>query len=125
VTDWLPILLAAAPEGAPRSFNLQDFLPVFLIIMVLFYLIIIRPQKREQTDRQKVLETIERGDRVVTIGGIHGKVESIDQTRKTVTLDVGRNVKIEFSRNAISSVEKKGARKPEDSGKEIQEERKP
>jgi preprotein translocase subunit YajC len=127
VTDWLPIILAAAPatQGGPKPFSLADLLPYFLIIMVLFYLIILRPQRREQQDRTKVLDSVERGDRVITIGGIHGKVDSIDLARKTVTVDVGRNVKIEFSRNAVSSVEKKGARRPEETGKEAQEEKKP
>jgi len=97
-----------AAGGEPPRQPLFEMLWLIAIIGLAFYFIIIRPQKREQVQKQQMLASLQKGDRVVTIGGIHGTVAGIDQNRNTVTIDVGKNVKIEFSRSAISTVEKKG-----------------
>ncbi|KPL12968.1 hypothetical protein AMJ85_00745 [candidate division BRC1 bacterium SM23_51] len=103
----MQMVLAAAGEGSPRA-PMEGFIWLIVIMVLAFYFIIIRPQKREQQEKQKMVASVSKGDRVVTIGGIHGTVAGVDQTRNTVSVDVGKNVKIEFSRNAVSSVEKKG-----------------
>jgi len=97
---------------------MPQLLMLFVMIGLAFYFIIFRPQKREQASKEKMLASVEKGDRVVTIGGIHGTVVGVDETRKTVFVDVGKNVRIEFSRNAVSSVEKKGKKGAEEPPKE-------
>jgi preprotein translocase subunit YajC len=115
--DWLQLVLAANTEGQPRA-PIQEMIWLFVLIGLAFYFIIIRPQKREQAEKQKLLSTVEKGDRVVTIGGIHGTVASVDQQRETVLVDVGKNVRIDFSRQAIARIEKKGRKSDGEGGKQ-------
>ena len=85
-----------------------QFVPLILIFVV-FYLFLIRPQQKKQKEREKVLESLKRGDKVVTIGGMHGTVAGIDSEKKTVLVQVGENLKIKFDRSAIASTEKQEA----------------
>ena len=113
MVDWIQIVMAPAGGEPAPSYPLQQTIMMFLIIGVLFWLIILRPQKREQESKRRLVESAEKGDRVVTIGGIHGTVVGADTQHNTVTVDVGKNVKIEFSRQAISSIEKKKKSSPD------------
>jgi preprotein translocase subunit YajC len=113
--------LAAAAEpakdaGAGAQGGLQQMLLMFGIIFVIFYLLILRPQKREQKRQEEIRGAIKRGDRVVSIGGIHGVVAAVDTTNNTISVEVDKNVKIVFSKAAISTVvtreDAKGAEEP-------------
>ncbi|MCL2319856.1 MAG: preprotein translocase subunit YajC [Treponema sp.] len=79
----------------------MGFLPLVAIIAI-FYFLILRPQNKKQKDTQKMLAALKKGDRVVTIGGIHGVIQSVKES--TVIVKVDDNVKLELSRSAISSV---------------------
>ncbi|MBM3333180.1 preprotein translocase subunit YajC [Candidatus Sumerlaeota bacterium] len=118
MSDWLQMVLEAAPpEGTPtqpRPPGFGELLPWLALIFFAMYLFILRPQRRDQAQKEKMIRSLEKGDRVITIGGIHGAVASIDETNKTVTIEVGKGVRIDFSRQAIASVEKK--RKPAEGG---------
>ncbi len=100
-------LLMAAPQGAegaqgsPAN-SLMTFLP-FIAIIAIFYFLIIRPQNKKQKETQKMLSALKKGDRVVTIGGIHGTIQNVKE--QSVIVKVDENTKIEFSRSAISSIE--------------------
>jgi len=100
-------LLMAAPQSAdgaaasPGS-GLLSFLPLAAIIAI-FYFMIIRPQSKKQKETQKMLAALKKGDRVVTIGGIHGTIQSVKES--SVVVKVDENTKIEFTRSAVSSVE--------------------
>jgi preprotein translocase subunit YajC len=85
-------------EGEGNS--LMNFLPLILIILV-FYLFFIRPQMKKSKEQRKFREALKKGDKVVTIGGIHGKI--LEVTEKTVTLDVGNQVKMTFEKSAITT----------------------
>ncbi len=69
-------------------------------ILVVMYFFMIRPQQKKQKDQKTFIESIKKGDSVVTIGGLHGKIVSVDAT--TVTIDVDRGVKLTFEKTAIS-----------------------
>jgi len=79
------------------------------IILVGFYFLILMPQKKEKAERQKMLDSLKKGDRVVTTAGIHGKVVDIGKKGETevVTVECARNVQIDFSRSAIAVVLKR------------------
>ncbi len=77
-------------------------LVTFGLIIVVFYFLVIRPQNKKTKDAKKMLEGIRKGDRVVTIGGMHGSVESVKDD--AVILKVDENVKLRFSKSAISTV---------------------
>jgi len=69
---------------------------------VIFYFLIIRPQRKKQKDTQSMLANVRKGDRVATVGGIRGTVQAVKES--TVVLKVDDNVKIEFNKSAISTV---------------------
>ncbi|MDR0599268.1 MAG: preprotein translocase subunit YajC [Treponema sp.] len=106
--------LMGAPGGAPASTSqsLLSLLPI-VAIFAIFYFLMIRPQNKKQKETQRMLEALKKGDRVVTIGGIHGVIQSVRE--KTVIVKVDENCKIEFTRAAIASVE--ASAKEKDSGK--------
>lgn len=89
-----PLLLQAADSGGYMQIVL------FGGIALVFYFFMIRPQQKKQKEQKKFIEEIKRGDNVVTIGGLHGKVMSTEDD--TVTLEVDKGVKLKFNRSAIS-----------------------
>jgi len=70
------------------------------LLMVVFYFFMIRPQQKKAKDARKFRESLQKGSKVVTIGGMHGKVVEIDE--KTVLLEVDSNVKLRFEKSAIA-----------------------
>ena len=76
----------------------MTFLPLILIVVV-FYFFMIRPQIKRQKDTRKFRESLSKGDNVVTTGGIYGKIVEIKET--SVILQVDKEVKIKVDKNAI------------------------
>lgn len=76
---------------------------VFLFgsIILIMYFFMIRPQQKKQKDTKNFLESIKKGDTVVTIGGIHGKIYSIEGD--TLTLDLEKGMKIKVEKSAVSA----------------------
>jgi preprotein translocase subunit YajC len=106
-------LLMAAPEGGSSGGSaILQFVP-FIAIIAIFYFLIIRPQNKKQKETQRMLGALKKGDRVITIGGIHGVIQTVRE--HSVILKVDDNVKLEFNRSAISNVET--VAKEEKSGK--------
>jgi preprotein translocase subunit YajC len=97
------LLMAAPPQGGEGASGnaLMTFLP-FVAIIAIFYFLIIRPQNKKQKETQKMLSALKKGDKVVTIGGIHGTIQTVRE--QSVIVKVDENTKIEFNRSAISSV---------------------
>ncbi len=95
---------------------LMTILP-FGLIIVIFYFFIIRPQNKKQKETEKMIAAVKKGDKVVTIGGIHGVVSSTKE--QTVIVKVDDDAKIEFSRSAIASVVTDKVEKPVKSDKKI------
>lgn len=106
-TNILNLLIAQAQQGGQGSGNFSMMLLMIFSLMFIFYLLILRPQKRQERERQAMIESIEKGDKVVTIGGIYGTVVEIDTNAKIVTLEVTKNIKIDFMRSSISQITKK------------------
>lgn len=90
-----------APQGG-GSANLISTLVMFGAIFLIFYFMIIRPQQKRAKEREKMLSNMQKGDKVVTSGGLHGTIAGIDE--KTILLQVSDNVKMKFERSAIASV---------------------
>ncbi|GMO38160.1 MAG: hypothetical protein Ta2F_14280 [Termitinemataceae bacterium] len=100
----LPLLMGGSGAGGtPPSGtdSLISFAP-FILIIVIFYFLIIRPQNKKQKETQKMLSALKKGDKVVTIGGVHGTISSVKET--TVIVKVDENTKMEFTRSAIAAV---------------------
>ena len=90
------ILLQA--EGAGGS-GLQSLI-LFGGIAIVFYFFMIRPQQKKQKDQKKFINEIKKGDNIVTIGGIHGKVYALDD--ETITVEVDKSTKMKFEKSAVS-----------------------
>ena len=83
---------------------LVNFIPLVLIF-VIFYFMLIRPQKQREKDHQKMVNDLSKNDDVVTSGGIHGTVVNVKD--KTVIIRVDENVKLEVEKGCIAQVLKK------------------
>ena len=95
-------IIAMAPSGNGGGGSFISTIIMFGAIFLIFYFMIIRPQQKRSKEREKMLSNIQKGDKIVTSGGLHGTIAGLDE--KTVLLQVGDNVKLKFERSAISSV---------------------
>lgn len=94
--------IAAAPAtGEPSA--LAGLLPI-LLIGVVFYFLIIRPQQKKYKDHVAMINAVEKGDRVVTSGGIICTVTKIDVENDTVQVEIAEGVKVKVVRSTIASV---------------------
>lgn len=116
--NFIPFLQVSSSQNS-------IFMPImtFGLVFVIFYLFIIRPQNKKQKETEKMISAVKKGDKIVTIGGIHGEVTSTKE--KTVIVKVDESCKIEFSRSAIASVvvdekAEKPAKAPKASKKEAE-----
>lgn len=73
-----------------------------VVMLVLLYFLFIRPQKQEQQKRQSMLDALKKGDRVITIGGMHGTI--VDINEKTVVLKAADKIELKFQRSAIQNL---------------------
>jgi preprotein translocase subunit YajC len=78
----------------------MGFLLMMVGMFVVMYFFMIRPQQKKQNDQKKFLSDLKKGDQVVTIGGLHGKIYEIDEL--TLQLEVERGLRLTFDRSAIS-----------------------
>lgn len=95
--NFLTILLQAA--ATPKA-GLWQNLFLILIIIVIFYFFLIRPQMKRNKEQQQFRNSLQKGQKVVTIGGLHGRIADIQEN--TVTLEID-NVKMKFEKSAIAS----------------------
>lgn len=87
-------ILAQGEGGA-----IAGFLPIVLLIVV-FYFLLIRPQQKRQRQQRELVQSVESGDRVVTIGGMHGTVKFVDED--TMQLEISPGTTVTFSRQAVA-----------------------
>ena len=101
-------LFAVLPplQDANATGSMISTVVMFGAVFAIFYFMIIRPQNKKQKAMQKMIDAVKKGDRVVTIGGIHGTVQSVKE--KTVVVKVDDAARIEFSKSAIASVDSRG-----------------
>lgn len=88
----------------PQSNFIVQLIPMVLIFGI-FYFLVIRPEKKKQTDHQAMLSSLKNKDEVITAAGIHGVVVNVKE--KTVVLRLDENVRVEFERDAIITIVKK------------------
>ncbi|WMJ72779.1 preprotein translocase subunit YajC [Cytophagaceae bacterium ABcell3] len=90
------IFLQADPGGGGMS-----TLILFAAIIVIFYFFMIRPQQKKQKEQKAYREGLKKGDSVVTIGGLHGRISSIESD-DTIILEVDKGVKLKFEKSSVS-----------------------
>jgi len=95
--------MAPAPSGASSGSGggLMAFLPIILIFVILYFLIL-RPQAKRQRQQQQMIEQLQKGDRIVTSGGIYGIIVRAGEKEPTIIVKVADDVKLEIDRNAVA-----------------------
>lgn len=96
-----PAWAQMAHSGSPPA--LVSFLPLVLIFVV-FYFLLIRPQQQKTKEQQTMIANLKRNDEVITAGGMYGKVVAL--TDKVVTLEIAANVRVRIDRPQIASLVK-------------------
>ncbi len=109
LSNTLFYLTAQAEGQAASGGGLTSFLPLILIF-VIFYFLLIRPQKQKQKKLRSQVEAMKIGDKVITAGGIHGLVTSVK--KQSISVKVDNNVKIEFEKGSIATVISKDSSAP-------------
>lgn len=99
--------MAMAPQGDKGGAqgaggSLGMFIPLILMF-VIFYFLLIRPNQKKEKNRQKMINTLKNGDKVITTGGIYGLVVAVKEEESKVVLKISDNTKVEFARNAIAN----------------------
>ncbi len=96
---------AMGTGGGGQGGGLGAFLPL-IIIFAIFYFLLIRPQQRKAKQHKQVLASLQRGDRVVSSGGLHGVITGL--TEDTVTMEISPKVRVRVSRGSIAGIMKRG-----------------
>jgi len=96
------LAMAPAPDGQSGGGSMISTLIMFGAIFAIFYFMIIRPQQKRAKEQKKMLEALQKGDKIILSGGMHGTIAGLED--KTVLVDVGNNIKIKFERSSILSV---------------------
>ena len=91
--------------GAPGN-PLLNLMPVILIFIV-FYFLLIRPQKKTQDEHKKMVAGLKKNDEVITAGGIHGTIMNVKDN--TVTLKVDDNVKVEVQKSSVMTMKRQAS----------------
>jgi preprotein translocase subunit YajC len=99
------VLLQAA--GGNPTMQMLSTLVTFGLVFVIFYFLIIRPQNKKQKEAKAMVAAMKKGDKVVTIGGVHAVIHAVKDS--TVILKVDENTKMEFSKSAVQAVVAKAA----------------
>lgn len=101
ISGILPLL---AQDNAQKGDPYFSMLFPMVAIAVLWYFLLLRPQRREQIRKQDMLSSLKKNDRIVTIGGIMGTVANVAPDGKEVTIKVDDNTRIKFLRSSIQSI---------------------
>lgn len=92
-------LFLQTPAAGGAGFGLEQLI-LFGGIGLVFYFFMIRPQQKKQKEQKKYISEIKKGDAVVTIGGLHGKVYAVADD--TITIEVDKGTKLTFAKSSIS-----------------------
>ena len=95
------ILLMGQPNQAEGT-GLMPNIILFGSIILIFYFMIIRPQQKRTKERQKLIDSMKKGDKVITSGGMYGTIAGLDE--KTVLVQIADNVKVKLDRNSIANI---------------------
>jgi preprotein translocase subunit YajC len=95
-------LPTAFQATADPSTGIMNTIIMFGLMFLILYFMIIRPQQKRQKERQKMIDSIKKGDKVITSGGIHGTVVGVEE--KTLLVEIAEKVKVKVERASIAGV---------------------
>jgi preprotein translocase subunit YajC len=94
--------MAPQGQGGAGGGSMVSTIIMFGAIFVIFYFMIIRPQSKRAKEREKLLSSVQKGDKVITSSGIHGVVAGVEE--KTILLQVTETVKVKLERSAVATI---------------------
>ncbi len=97
------LLMLGGGQGQQQANPLALWMPIILIFLIMYFLIF-RPQAKKQKQHQAMIQSLKKGDKVMTAGGIYGTIVGIKDKENILILKIADNVKIEISRNSIAKV---------------------
>src|SRR6478752_4574726 len=95
------LFIMMAPQAGGQGGGIMSFLPLILIVVV-FYFFMIRPQMKKAKDQKKYIEALKKGDKILTIGGIYGKIVEVRDDASMI-IEVEDGSKMRISKNAVSN----------------------
>jgi preprotein translocase subunit YajC len=93
----------AQAGGPPAGFDLISLMPLVLIFVVFFFLLI-RPQQKKLKTHREMIGAIKRGDKVLTAGGIIGSVVKVEETEDVLLVEIAKDIRVRVARSTISDV---------------------
>jgi len=104
--DFLVLFADAAPQGGGDGSGLMWFFIMFTGIIFIMWILLISPQKKQEERLRKMLNSLEKNDRVMTVGGLIGTVHSIDKEQNEIVLkvDEANNTRVRFHLTAVNTV---------------------
>ncbi len=96
-------IIYASTQGSGGSGGMLSILP-FILIMLILYFLLIRPQAKRQKAKKSMLETLKKGDHIVTIGGVHGTVVGLKNQGKIVVIKVDKNTNLSIVKSSIAGL---------------------
>lgn len=102
IFSFLPLIAQAEAGGTPSGGILGNPMFFMILMFVMMYFILIRPQRQRQKQHEALLKNLKVGDHIVTAGGEHGIIASLKE--RTVMIKVADNVRIEYDRSAVATV---------------------
>ncbi|MFB6346228.1 MAG: preprotein translocase subunit YajC [bacterium] len=103
--------MLAMANGSGGSQGITSMIMMMVIIFGIFYFLVIRPQRQQQSEREEMIENLEKGDRIITVGGIHGQISSLSED--TFKLNIAKDLKITVQRDKVAAVKNQDGDSPD------------
>ena len=97
----ISIAYAMGGAGGEGAAGFGGFIPIILMF-VIFYFLLIRPQQKRQKEQKNMISSLKKGDRIITSGGLHGRITGIDDT--TLTLEIADKVRVKVGRSSVAGM---------------------
>ena len=97
----LPQLLLSSAGGAAGAEGLISFMPL-IIIFVIFYFLLIRPQQKKTKEHRQMVDNLKTGDRIITSGGLHGRITGVSES--TLTVEIAEKVRVKVNRGSVTAL---------------------
>lgn len=107
VISYLSLLAQEGDVGEPPSLFVQILnnpLSLMMGLFLLFYFIVLLPERRRKADEARMMSTLKKNDKIITIGGIHGTVVAVPEKSKVVTIKIDDNTRMKINRTAIATI---------------------
>ncbi len=100
---FVMLMTGAAGGGQGQGSTIGFFFPIILIFLIMYFLIF-RPQMKKQKEQKQMIESLKKGDKVITVGGIFATIAGIKEKEGTLILKIADNTKIELAKTSIAKV---------------------